>query len=292
MRTEALLVPSSGKLWEGVLPGVLRELYVGRKTGMLSFSRNDERRNVHLRSGHIVNADTSVREDRLGEVMIRQGMLTPEGLKKARGFVLRDNRKLGAVLIDLGLVDQAGLEKALEMHVHAVLSAVFAWSDGEYEFTEKPGETEVGEVALRASTGDLILEATRSVKDPDVVRYNLGDMDRVLGLSSNPLLRFQTIALSPADGFMLSRIDGSLSAREVMQLIPLEPVDAQRSLFGLLCTGVVEYLDNLPRKQAAPVERKGRKPVEVPTEPQPEPEPDILFQPEPAAPPPAPPAVT
>jgi tetratricopeptide (TPR) repeat protein len=141
-------------------------------------------------------------------------------------------------------------------------------------------------VALRASTGDLILEATRSVKDPDVVRYNLGDIDRVLGLSSDPLLRFQRIALTPADGYMLSRIDGSLSAREVMQLIPMEPAEAQRSLFGLLSTGVVEYLDHLPRKQAAPVERKGRKPVAPP--PSPEPEPELKLEPEHEAEPPRP----
>ena len=170
------------------------------------------------------------------------------------------------------------------MHVHAVLSAVFSWSDGDYEFTEQPRDdlTEGADVALRASTGDLILEATRSVKDPDVVRYNLGDIDRVLGLSSDPLLRFQRIALTPADGYMLSRVDGSLSAREVMQLIPLEPEDAQRCLFGLLSTGVVEYLDNLPRKQAAPVEKKGRKPVAPPPTPEPEslPEEALFFEPE------------
>jgi tetratricopeptide (TPR) repeat protein len=261
-------VPTSGKLWEGVLPGVLRELYVGRKTGVLSFSRNDERRNLHVRGGHIVNADTSVREDRMGEVMVREGLLSPADLKRARGFALRDKRRLGEVLIDLGLLDARGLEEALEMHVHAVLAAVFSWSDGTYEFREEPEIAgELGDVALRASTGDLILEATRSVKDPDVVRYNLGDVDRVLGLSSDPLLRFQRIALTPTDGYLLSRIDGHLSAREVMQLIPLPTEEAQRSLFGLLSTGVVEYLEDLPRRQAAePVlGRGGRKPAAAAT---------------------------
>jgi tetratricopeptide (TPR) repeat protein len=271
-------------LWEGVLPGVLRELYVGRKTGVLSFSRKDERRNLHLRGGHIVNADTSVREDRMGEVMVREGLLSPADLKRARGFALRDNRRLGEVLIDLGLLDARGLEEALEMHVHAVLAAVFSWSDGTYEFTEQPGiESELGDVALRASTGDLILEATRSVKDPDVVRYNLGDIDRVLGLSSDPLLRFQRIALTPADGYLLSRIDGQLSAREVMQLIPLPSEEAQSSLFGLLSTGVVEYLDDMPRKHAAePVlGRIGRKAAPAPPAAPPSAEP--AAEPAPAA---------
>jgi tetratricopeptide (TPR) repeat protein len=252
MHPEAFQLPSSGKVWEGVLPGVLRELYVGRKSGVLAFSRTDERRNVHFRGGHVIHADTSVREDRLGEVMVRHGLLSEVDLKKARGFVLRDNRRLGEVLIDLGLLDQRGLENALKLHVNAVVAAVFAWPDGAYEFTESPDQdgSESGEAALLASTGDLILQATRAVKDPDVIRYNLGDIDRVLGLSSDPLLRFQNISLTPADGYVLSRIDGSLSAREVMSLIPLEPEEVQRSIFGLLAAGMVEYLDHLPRRPA------------------------------------------
>jgi curved DNA-binding protein CbpA len=54
------------------------------------------------------------------------------------------------------------------------------------------------------------------------------------------------------DGYVLSRIDGTLSAREVMQLIPLPSEEVQRSLFGLLSTGVVEYLMDLPAKPAPP----------------------------------------
>lgn len=277
-------MPVAGKLWEGVLPGVLRELYVGRRTGVLAFSRGDERRNVHLRGGHIVNADTSVREDRMGEVMVRKGLLSAADLKRARGFSLRDNKRLGAVLLELGLIDEPGLERVLQLHVHTVLSAVFSWSDGSYEFTEAPAiEDAPGEVGLHASTGDLILEATRSVKDPDVVRYNLGDIDRVLALSSDPLLRFQRIALTPTDGFLLSRIDGTLSAREVMQLIPLPQEDVQRSLFGLLSTGIVEYSQDLPPKAAPPPAPRRQAAAPAPPVPEPAPAAGEPSAPEPAA---------
>jgi tetratricopeptide (TPR) repeat protein len=236
-----------------VLPGVLRELYVGRKTGLLAFVRGEERRSVRIRGGHIVTADTTVREDRMGEVLVRHGVLPAAELKRAVGFSLRDNKLLGVVLMELGLLDERGLERALEMHVRAVLSGVFSWQEGSYEFVEETEAAEkAGDVTLRVSTGDLILEATRSVQDTDVVRYNLGDIDRVLGLSNDPLLRFQRIGLTPVDGYVLSRVDGTLSAREVMQLIPLPPEEVQRSLFGLLSTGVVEYLLDLPPKPAPP----------------------------------------
>jgi uncharacterized protein DUF4388/DnaJ-like protein/tetratricopeptide repeat protein len=243
---------TSGKLWQGVLPGVLRELYVERKTGVLTFTRGDEKRSVHVRGGHIVTADTTVREDRMGEVLVKQGRLSAADLKRAVGFALRDNKRLGVVLQEQGLIDEEGLKRALADHARVVLSRVFSWSDGAYEFKEEPAGTPDDDVTLRMSTGDLILESTRSVQDPDVVRYNLGDIDRVLGLSNDPLLRFQRIGLTPVDGYVLSRVDGTLSAREVMQLIPLPAEDVQRSLFGLLSTGVVQYLADVPSKPAPP----------------------------------------
>ena len=75
-----------GALWEGVLPGVLRSLYVGRRTGVLSFVREDQRCGVRFRLGNILSADTSMREYRLGETLVRQGRLTPVDLKRAMGF--------------------------------------------------------------------------------------------------------------------------------------------------------------------------------------------------------------
>ena len=85
-----------------------------------------------------------------------------------------------------------------------------------------------------------------------MVRFSLGDMDRVLALSSDPLLRFQKLTLSPEDGFVLSRVDGVTSAREIVQMIPLPAERTQRSLLGLLSTGVVEFAGRAPSRNAAP----------------------------------------
>ncbi|MCG6928201.1 MAG: DnaJ domain-containing protein [Acidobacteria bacterium] len=232
-----------GPLWEGVLPGVLRTLFVGRKTGVLSFHLKDERRSVRFLGGNIVSAESSVREDWMGEILVRQGRLSRDDLKRAVGFALRDKRRLGVVLQELGLLDADGLEEAVGDHVKAVLGKVFSWSDGRYRFEEGPeDQAREGDVTLRLSTGELILEAARSVSDPDVVRFNLGNLDQVLALSNDPLLRFQRISLSPADGFVLSRVNGRLTARELGDLVPLAEDQFHRSLFGLLSAGVVDFL--------------------------------------------------
>jgi len=243
-----------GQLSEGVLPGLLRDLYVGRQTGTLRCAQGAERRNVRFRRGHIVNADTNIQGKQLGEVMVEQGWITPEQFQKATETVKASGRRLGEVLIERGQLTTERLEDALALHIRDIVARVFGWNDGTYEFEPEP-DTAGQDVTLKLSTGELILEAVRQVGDPDVIRYALGDLDRVLALSSDPLLRFQKVALSPADGFALSRIDGTLSAREVLQMIPLPVEETQKSLFGLLCTGILEYPPDVPKKAKPPAGR-------------------------------------
>jgi tetratricopeptide (TPR) repeat protein len=261
----------NGALGEGVLPGLLRELYVGRKSGMLTLHRGPDRRGFRFRNGHIVNADTSVREDRMGEVLVRHGHLTAPDLKRAIGFAVRDGKKLGTVLVELGLLKADQIEDALALHVHEILAKVFSWSDGTFEFKEEEGTGPVlGDTTLKVTTGELILEAARSVTDPDVVRYNLGDIDRILGLASDPLLRFQRVTLTPADGYVLSRVDGTLSAREIVAMISLPRDETHKSLFALLSTGMIEYLPLPPKPRPADPKKKAAAPTQMAAAPAPE----------------------
>src|SRR5207249_7055156 len=206
------------------------------RTGVLRFVQGDARRTVRFVKGSIVHATSERADERLGEVLVRLGRLSQADLDRATEAVVRDHKRLGAVLTEMGLFDRNRLEDALAVHAHEILLRIFeASAEGSYEF--EPAESEIapqGEFTLKLSTGEIILEAVRRVQDPDVVRYALGDIDRVMALSSDPLLRFQRITLSPTDGYILSRIDGTLSAREVIQLIPVPAEDVQRSLFGLL----------------------------------------------------------
>ena len=258
----------TGELAEGVVPGLLQEIYVGRRSGTLSLVRGEERQSLRFRGGHIVNAHTNVAEERLGEVLVRRGLIAEADLGRAAEVVGRDGRRLGQVLVELGLLSQGGLEDAVALHVHEILAGVFAWKEGSYSFEEEPAGAVPEELTLRLSTGDLILEAVQAIRDPDVVRYALGDLDRVLCLSNDPLLRFQQLTLAPADGFVLSRVDGTASAREIMQMIPLPAEQTQRSLLGLLSTGAIEYVPGLRRPQsaAAPV-RSEVAPMEEPVAP-------------------------
>jgi tetratricopeptide (TPR) repeat protein len=242
-----------GELAEGVLPGVLRTLYVERRTGLLHVTRGEERGSVCFIKGNIVYGDTTIKECHLGETLVRHGLLSQWDLERAGEMVGVTGRRLGQVLVDLGLLDAHGLEDALALHVREVLLTIFSWPDGAYEFEERTtAEFHGFDKPLPLSTGEVILDAVWSITDPDVVRYALGDLNRVLVPASDPILRFQRIALNATDGFLLSRVDGTLTAAQILHMTPVSAEEAQRSLFGLLYTGMVEYFPEAPRPAPAP----------------------------------------
>jgi hypothetical protein len=84
------------------------------------------------------------------------------------------------------------------------------------------------------------MEAVRRVHQDDAIRFALGDPERVLLPGTEPLVRFQRISLNPTDGFVLSRVDGTLSARQVLEITPLPREQVEVSLVGLLSTGMIE----------------------------------------------------
>jgi len=267
-----------GNLRRGVLPGLLRELFVTHKTGLLHVARGSERRSVRFQDGRIVGAQASEPDEQMGPVLVRQGFLSQADLDRAREITAREPKRLGRALRDMGVWDEARKEEALALHAREVLLKLFSWTEGDYVFEDLPAEAGAAadDTTRKLSTGQLILDAARRVDDPPVVHEALGDLDRVLVLPADALLRFQNMMLTPADGYVLSRVDGEMTAREVLQVTPFPLEEAEKSLFCLLCTGALEYR---PAQPAPP------RPAPRPAAP-PRPEPP----PRPAAPPPPPPA--
>ena len=96
------------------------------------------------------------------------------------------------------------------------------------------------ELAREMGHEEVILEAARSVRDPSAVRRALGDPDRLIVLSADPVLRFQQITLNAAENEVLSRLDGTRTLRQLLTAVSLPLEEAERSVLGLVCLGLVE----------------------------------------------------
>jgi serine/threonine protein kinase/tetratricopeptide (TPR) repeat protein len=221
---------------------LLREVHEKTKSGHLHFFHGGSRRSLRFLEGQVLHGTSDSRGEHLGDVLVRYGRLRQADLDQAVSIVLRDRRRLGGVLLTMGLLDRVGLDEAVGLHAREILFDAMGRGDGSFTFEESgPEPLSPDDAASNLSTLELILEAARRVQDPAVVRRVLRNLDHVPVVARDAFNRFRNIALTPADGFLLSRIDGKAMARDLFKLIPLATEDVERSLFSLLSTGVVEY---------------------------------------------------
>jgi tetratricopeptide (TPR) repeat protein len=246
---------AAGASGPAALLALLREVYVARRSGDLHITHGPDRRGLSIRGGHIVQGQSDVAGERLGDVLVRRGLVSQADLDRAVADLPVQRRPLGAALAGLSLIDEERLEEAVGWHVREILFAALDRPGGTAAFEElesAPVASPDGEPASRLSTGQVLLEAARQLKDPATVREALGDLDRKLVPAADPRLRDHPVALTPADGFVLSRIDGTLSAREIVDLMPLPAEETERSLLGLLCTGAIACAPEGPAARRTP----------------------------------------
>jgi hypothetical protein len=237
-----------------LLPEFLKEVYLGQRTGLLHVTRG-ESSGVSFRSvnGQLVSGSSSDERGRLGEMMVRRDLISRADLERALEIVSRHGRRLAPVLRELDLVDTPRLEQALALHIREMLVTALGWDEAallfeDQELPDAPAE----DLTLRCSTAELILDIVRRIPGPETVQRGLGGLDRAIVAVDNPPFRTDRITLSPADGYILSRADGSTTARSLIQSAPLPAEEVERSLLGLLSTGVVRYLPAAPKTAPAP----------------------------------------
>jgi tetratricopeptide (TPR) repeat protein len=232
----------TGPLSQASVVQVLRAVFVRGLSGRVLFTRGDESIGLRFISGHVVSGSSEPVLGRLGEVLVRSGVLERAQLDPALDLAARRGRRLGPVLVEQQLATREQVEEALRLQVYSVLSDALSWGRGSFRFEPNDGSLPpLEEVSLRISTTQLILKAVNSIEDPSSVREALGDPNRLVSSVKHPPVRLEELTLSPGDAFVLSRADGDLTARELLEITPLPPETVERSLLALLALGVVEY---------------------------------------------------
>ena len=74
---------------------LIRDIFVGGRTGHLHFTRAKEWRSLRFLKGQILHATSDVEGEHLGDVLVRYGLLTQDDLEQARKVVLAERKQLG-----------------------------------------------------------------------------------------------------------------------------------------------------------------------------------------------------
>jgi len=132
-------IPLSGNIQDTPLSDILEAFRRRKATGTLIMHRGATAKSIFFKDGQIIFATSTEIRDRLGEVLVRAGMISRVSLSIALKQFEKGARlkKLGAILVENGLIPPKDLFSGLKLQVKDIIYSLFLWHDGQYRFEEK-----------------------------------------------------------------------------------------------------------------------------------------------------------
>jgi hypothetical protein len=158
-----------GTIQDFGLPDIFQLIGLQRKTGILSLTheKDGETVTVTFENGMVVMADSSANrlEDRLGNVLVKQGKVTRERLEESLAVQKQTLQRLGHILASSSAITTKDLRDALQVQVSQIVFRVFRWRDGRYQFTPADSVDYDRENFAPMSADFILMEGIRMVDE-------------------------------------------------------------------------------------------------------------------------------
>jgi len=223
------------------LAETLRDIFLQERTGLLTLeSSAGPRCLLGFDRGMLVDAESPSGAPTLAAALRDEGIVGAEVLLEAVPDCTTA-RELAKALVDRGAVTREGLASGIKGLIRRALAEAFIWQGGTYSFQDSR-DLENHFTPDVLFTFESILLGVSNLSNFDPLREVLLDLPGRLKMSENLFLPVHRLALKPHHGFVLSRIDGSMSMAQMAQVIPADTLDdALKFTYGLVVFGVVEF---------------------------------------------------
>jgi hypothetical protein len=226
------------------LADVLQLVHASGKSGFLLFEHADCSKCVYLHAGEVVFASSNQRIDRLGESLVRAGVISAEDFTSASA-AYRPPGQFGRFLVERGVLSPRELWDGVKRQVEDIVRSLFAFGTGQVLFWE--GEVRPDNVVrLALPTGRLIEEG-------------LEHRDELLSFLAQ--LEDDRVRLEAVEG-ALSHLDGTAAAivsalrrvgsfPAVCQSVGIDPLSGARTVALLDQMGALRVVRNAAPEVAA-----------------------------------------
>ncbi|MBV9774679.1 MAG: DUF4388 domain-containing protein [Gemmatimonadetes bacterium] len=237
-----------GSLREASLPDVLQLLAMGQKTGCLSVTDRSNFGYIYFERGRITYASIVNRRDRLGDLLVKNGLLDAAALAAAIDEQGKHpQQKLGEILIRRGSITRDQLEQYIRVQIEEAVYFLFTWTQGSFYFEAEQRPPE-GAMLVSINPENVLLEGARRIDEWSLIEKKIASLDLIFELdAARPLTE---VDLAEEQRKILPLVDGKRTVQEIIDESGLVEFDVGKALFGLIQAGF-----------AHPVGRK--RPVEV-----------------------------
>lgn len=222
----------NGRLNKQPLAELIREISLQRLAGTLRLQHEAVKAVVYFEAGEIIYAASNLRELRLSEYLMKQGLVSVERLTSLGNN--QSDLSLVSALSANGIVNRERIAPLIASQVTDLLRVILLWTKGKWEWDER---THLGDpVRVKLQVPDLLLRTARRMQ-LQFVASRFPDPDELITPAAG-MPDFNR--LLPAEGFVLSRLDGPVRLNELIALSGLRELDARRTIYGLALGGFLE----------------------------------------------------
>src|SRR5215510_12650392 len=163
------------------LPDIFQLIGLQRKTGILTLNNEKETVTVAFENGMVVSADADSKrlEDRLGNVLVKQGKLSKERLDDALQTQRQTLQRLGHILATNDFITGKDLKDALQVQVAQIVFKVFRWRDGHYSFAPAENVDYDRDNFTPMSADFILMEGIRMVDEWPIIEKKIPSFDIV-----------------------------------------------------------------------------------------------------------------
>ncbi|MDX1649326.1 MAG: DUF4388 domain-containing protein, partial [Myxococcota bacterium] len=227
------------------LADLLGALHAARRSGWLLCRYRDHAKTVFLHRGEVVFATSNQRVDRLGECLLRAGILDLEQLREAERCFAPPQR-FGRVLVERGFLTPRELWNGVRYQVEEIVRSLFAWPSGVVLFHEGPAQPD-NVVRLALETRRLVAEGVQRREELRKFLDVLEDARAQLA----PVPGFRG-SLAGAERALVDALGEGRSFCEVCRALDLDRESAARSVQLLRLVGAVRILRRAREDVVAP----------------------------------------
>ena len=227
-----------GSLREASLPDVLQLLSMGKKTGCLSVTHRNNFGYIYFDKGRISYASIVNRRDRLGDMLVKAGSITPEQLQQAIDTQGKQrDKRIGDLLVELGFLTRDALHEHVRVQIEEAVYLLFTWNEGTFNF-EAEVHPERQDLLVSINPESLLLEGARRVDEWSLIEKKIPSFDMVFDADWRKLASTD-FALTAEQQAVLQHVDGRRDVVHLVEASGLVEFEVGKALYGLLTAGLI-----------------------------------------------------
>jgi len=234
-------LPDEGPISSDFLAPLLLQLRSTSHTGVLMLRDGKRWKDIVLLNGHPVWADGGAGQDRLGTMLLEDGVITAEQFADAVRSMRERSTDFGSALTDRRILTPTDLYTQLRRLVERRVIAAFAWNVGTWALTgEFPRQTSSFETRPLA----VVWRGLSVHGEPELVEAEIAPLrSRYVVPTSRFDADFAEIKKEDGIGFLGSFLNGRRTVKDLAEMEILEPGQLTRALWLMYRAGMVGFGD-------------------------------------------------